>query len=61
MVRNKSEKANMLMSSASPQPVFAAIVEAYHKLLRGQFVSQRLHSNATYEYRCPVEARNDRL
>ena len=31
------------------------------KLLKGHNVSQRLHSNVTYEYSYPVGARNDRL
>ena len=33
----------------------------HQKLLKGQVMSQRLHSNYTYEWRYPVGARNDRL
>ena len=35
--------------------------ESIKKLLKGQVVSQRLHSNTTYEHNYPVGARNDRL
>ena len=33
----------------------------HQKLLKGQVMSQRLHSNATYKYSYPVGARNGRL
>ena len=48
------------MSTASPLPAFATCTLWKHRqLLKGQNVSQRLYSNATYEY--TVGARNDRL
>ena len=46
----------MLMSTALPRLVFAAL--KHQKLLKSQVMSQRLHSNATYEYSYLVGARN---
>ena len=55
MAWNTSERANMLISTASPQLVFAAVhtVEVTHKSRH----ESRLPSNATYEYSYPVGAR----
>ena len=53
-----SEKADMLMSTASPRPVFVTLHTVGTS--KGKVVSQR-HSKATYEYSYPVGARNDQL
>ena len=50
---------NMLMSTASPRLVFAALHTL--KLLKGKVVSQRVHSNAIYEYSYPVGLSKDCL
>ena len=56
----RSVKANMLMSIALSRPLFAALhtVKASEVYSKGQVVSQRLHSNSTYEYNYSV---GDRL
>ena len=60
---NTSEKANMLMSTASPQPVFAALhsIRSYLKVKPwGEGWIQTLPMN-TYMYSYPVGVRKDRL
>ena len=42
---------------ASPRPLW----KRHQNMSKGQVVSHRLHSNATYEYNYPIGARNDRL
>ena len=52
----------MQINTASSRLIFATLhtVEA-SEVLKGHVVSQRLHSNATYEYSYLVGARNARL